>query len=83
MKWYNIEPVSMTFNGNTIATAVKLQIKISYTVGNGGTFTYELADAQGNIVHTVEQPIPTNVFTSYSDAGAVAFACAELGLTLA
>ena len=83
MKWYNIEPVNMEFNGQTIATAVKLQIKIAYTVGNGGTFTYELADTYGNIVHTIDQPIPTDVFSSYSDAAAVAFACNELNLTLA
>jgi len=83
MRYYDIEPVALIFNGNTIATAVKLQIKISYTVGNGGTFTYELADSQGNVIHTVEQPIPTDVFSSYSDSAAVAFACNELGVTLA
>ncbi len=81
--YYNIKPVTLEFNGVTLATAVKLRIDIAYTVGNGGTFTYTLADAHGNAVHKVEQPIPTGTFGSYSDAAAVAYACNELGITLA
>lgn len=83
MEYYNIEPVNMVFNGNVIATAVKLRIHIEYTVGGSGIFKYTLHDSVGNIVHTVEQPIPTDSFGSYSDANAVAFACNELNLTLA
>ncbi len=79
---YNIKPVALSFGSKVIATATRLQIRISYIVGGGGSFSYQLLDNLGNKVHEVEQPIPVDSFGNYSDQAALSFALNELGLSL-
>jgi hypothetical protein len=72
---YKIEPVEKVFNGIVEDTAVELEIKITYTVGDPvALFQFIFYNETGGIVRTREQNIPAETLGQYSDAGAIALA---------
>lgn len=79
---YNIEPIEISFNGIVETTAVKLEIEITYKVGDVSVlFKYIYYNSSGLVVKEREQPIPSDLLGQYSDAGALQLAASNEGIT--
>lgn len=80
---YNIQPVTDTFNGIVQDTAVKVEIEITYNVGDTVVnFRFNFYNTTGGLVRMREQPIPSSLLGTYSDAGAKKLAEETQGITI-